>query len=151
MKKLALAAALLAAFSMQPGWAKSRAHHSCRAASPTEAEQAIRYITDLMVASAACKNTVYSEFVLRNRSAVIHYQHAMIVHLHGTKAFDRWNTRLANAAAMRQSAVPPAQFCQQWAPRMREASTLDIKGFRAIVAAETAQARAQARNANCGK
>ncbi len=151
MKKLILIAALLVAWSAQPGWAKSKESHRCAAvnASEREAEQAIRYITDLMVASSACQNTTYAEFVLRNREAVIRYQKAMIVHLHGTKAFDKWNTSLANAAALRQSALPTAQFCQQWAPLMKQASAQDIKAFRAYVAAQAAAASAPA--AKCGK
>ncbi len=139
MKKFVLAAALLLAWSAQPGWAARR---SCAApAAAAEAEQAIRYITDLMVASSACRNTVYAEFALRNRTAIIHYQKAMIVHLHGTSAFDSWDTRIANEASQRQAVVPPTQFCQQAAPLLQQASALDIKGFQAFAAARAASVR----------
>jgi hypothetical protein len=144
VKKLLLIGAALAAMATmvgQVGWAAPR----CAAANPVEAEQAIRFLTDLMVASSACRNTVYAEFALRNRVQIIRYQKAMITHLRGTTAFDRWDTSLANQAAQRQAAVPPAQFCQQAAPLLQQAAALDIKGFRAYAAAQAAAANPSAR------
>jgi len=142
VKKSALAVAALAAVvamaAAQPGWAARR----CIAPRATEAEQAIRYITNLMVASSACKNTVYAEFALRNRVQIIRYQRAMIAHLHGTSAFDHWDTMLANEAAERQAAVPPVQFCQEAQPMLQQAAALDGSGFRAYVAAQAAAAGA---------
>lgn len=136
-KMLAIVATLAMAGAMvQPGWAAKR----CAAPGAAEAEQAIRFMTDLMVASSACRNTVYAEFALRNRDQIIRYQKAMIVHLHGTSAFDRWDTSLANQAAQRQAAVPSAQFCQQVAPMLQQAAALDITGFRAYAAAQAGAA-----------
>ena len=151
MKKFVLVAAatLLVAGSVQPGWAARKAPSCAKPAAAGEAEQAIRYITDLMVASSACQNTIYAEFALRNRTAIIRYQKAMIVHLHGTKAFDAWDTRIANEAAQRQAVVPPAQFCQQAAPLLQQASAMDIKAFEAVAAAQAA--RAQPAVATCVK
>ena len=102
-----------------------------------------------MVASSACKNTVYAEFALRNRTAIIGYQKAMITRMHGTQAFDKWDTVLANEYSQRQAALPAAQFCQQAAPLMQQASALDIKGFQAYAAAQAAAAAAPAEK--CGK
>jgi hypothetical protein len=133
----AAALALAAAMAAQPGLAASK---RCASSNAAEAEQALRYITDLMVASNACKNTVYAEFALRNRDAIIRYQKAMITHLHGTQAFDRWDTILANQSAQREAALPPDQFCQQAAAMMQQASALDLKGFQAYAAAQTAAA-----------
>jgi hypothetical protein len=138
MKKFVLAAALVLAWSAQPGWAARKACGTPAAA--VEAEQAIRYITDLMVASSTCRDTIYAEFALRNRTAIIRYQKAMIVHLHSTRAFDAWDTRIANEASQRQAVVPPTQFCQQAAPLLQQASALDIKGFQAFAAARAASA-----------
>ena len=149
MRKLALAAALVAvaALTGQPGWAagSSRARHNAAAAAPScappsEAEQAIRYITDLMVASSACGNTVYGKFALRNRQSIIRYQNAMIARLRSKAAFDHWNTALANYAAIREGGMPLAKFCQQAQPMMTQAGTLDAKGFRAVVLAQAASA-----------
>jgi hypothetical protein len=128
----AAALALIASLAAGPGWAA----HRCAAPGAVEAEQAIRYLTNLMVASSACRNTAYAEFALRNRVQIIRYQRTMIAHLHGTGAFDRWDTRLANEAAERQAAVPPAQFCAEAAPLLQQAGGLDMKSFRAYAAAQ---------------
>jgi hypothetical protein len=135
-KMLLIGAALAVATTMacRPAFSAPR----CTAASAVEAEQAIRYLTDLMVASSACRNTIYAEFALRNRVQILRYQKAMISRLHGTGAFDRWDTSLANQAAQRQAAVPPAQFCQQAAPLLQQAAALDVKGFRAYAVAQAA-------------
>lgn len=129
-----LIAATLAAMAaaIQPGWSASR----CAANKADEAEQAIRYMTDVMVASSACKNTVYAEFALRNRTAIIHYQNLMIAHLHGKSAYDHWDTALANQISEIEAGLPPAQFCQQKAPLMQQAAALDVRGFQAYAAAQ---------------
>ena len=53
MKKFALIAALVAAFAAQPTWAaekaKAKAASSCYTPGAIEAEEGIRYITDLMI------------------------------------------------------------------------------------------------------
>ena len=147
MKKIVLVAALLAAAAVQPGWAaeKAKAKSSCPPASAREAEQAIRFLTDLMIVSSQCQDTVYAEFRLRNRDAIVGYQKAMITHLHGNAAFDRWNTSLANQAASKQGGNQ--QLCQQSAPMLQQAKALDPKGFRAYAAAQAAIAG----GASCGK
>ena len=80
----------------------------------------------------------------RNRDAIVGYQKAMIAHLHGNAAFDKWNTSLANQLSQRQSSMVPAQFCQQSMPLLEQAKTLDAAKFRAY-------AVSQATSANCGK
>lgn len=146
MKRLALIVALVAtaAMAVQPGWAaeKSRGRRTAVAncTRPSEAEQAIRYMTDLMVASSACGNTTYREFALRNRIAIIRYQKSMIARMHGSAAFDRWNTALANEEALRQGALPLAQFCKQAQPMLTQAKTLDANGLHAVALAWAANA-----------
>jgi hypothetical protein len=152
MKKVILTAAIVGlalATSAQSGWAARKSHSQCATQTSAEAEKAIRYMTELMVASSACKNTVYAEFALRNRPAIIGYQKAMITHMHGTSAFDKWDTVLANEYSQRQAALPAAQFCQQAAPLMQQASALDAKGFKAYAAAQVAVATTPV--AKCGK
>ena len=131
MKKLVLAAALLAAGSMQ---GVSAAEKQCYSAADVEAEQAILFQTNLMVISSACKDTVYGEFRARNKDAIIRYQKAMIDHFrragsrNAQSEFDRWNTSLANEIALKQGALPMAQVCQQ-TEILKLASTLDEKGL----------------------
>src|SRR5215211_4399215 len=108
MKKLMVTAALAGGLMAgglapaTPGWGAD-ARAPCYTQSAIEAEQAIRYITEVMVASSACQNATYAEFRLRNRDAIVAYQNAMISHFRGAPAFDRWNTALANVAAQKQA------------------------------------------------
>ena len=152
MKKIiAIAALLAAAMAAQPGWAvekapaKKAAKNACAPASAREAEAAIRFMTELGIAGNACSSMgVYADFRTRNRDAIVAYQKAMIAHLHGNAAFDKWNTSLANQLSQRQSSMVPAQFCQQSMPLLEQAKTLDAAKFRAY-------AVSQATSANCGK
>src|SRR5271170_4148848 len=134
MKKLVLIAALAAASAAQSGWAASK--ESCVSPSAMEAEQGIRYVTDLMVVSSVCQDTVYAEFRLRNRDVIMGYQKALIARFHGNAGFDRWNTSLANAAASKQGGN--VQLCRQSVELLKQASTLDPTGFRAVAAAQAA-------------
>jgi hypothetical protein len=146
MKKLVLIATLLAALAVQPGWAAEKAKNSCVSPSAIEAEQAIRYVTDLMVVSSVCQDTVYAEFRLRNRDVIVGYQKALITRFHGNAGFDRWNTSLANQAASKQGGNQ--QLCQQSVSLLKQASALDPKGFRAYAAA---QAAADTQTPKCAK
>jgi hypothetical protein len=150
MKKIVLIVALVA-FAAQPGWAaeKAKAKSRCTPAAAIEAEQGLRFMTELGIASNACTSVgVYADFRVRNREAIVGYQKAMIAHLHGAAGFDRWNTVLANQMAQRQSSIVPAQFCQQSAALLEQAKGLDAKGFRAYAAA---QAAANTQAVKCGK
>jgi hypothetical protein len=132
MKKLVLAVALVAVASFTTASAADR----CYSAADLEAEQAFLFQTDLMVISSACRDTVYGEFRMRNKDAIIRYQNAMIDHFRRTGArnpkgaFDAWQTSLANEAARKQAVVPTGQFCQQATEMLKLASTLDAKAFR---------------------
>ncbi|MBV9862365.1 MAG: hypothetical protein JO267_09485 [Alphaproteobacteria bacterium] len=152
MKSVALAAALLATAVAQPVLAagKPDTAGSCYTPTALEAEQAIRFVTDLMVVSTACQNTIYGEFRARNQNAIIGYQKAMIAHFHNSKgAFDSWNTSLANESSRRQNGVPTAQICQQAAEMLKQASALDSKGFHDLaVAKATTMSTSYSR---CGK
>jgi hypothetical protein len=150
MKKIVLIAALVAV-AAQPGWAagKAKAKSHCTPAAAIEAEQGLRFMTELGIASNACTSIgIYADFRVRNREAIVGYQKAMIAHLHGAAAFDKWNTVLANQMAQRQSNIVPAQFCQQSAALLEQAKGLDAKGFRAYAAA---QAAANTQAVKCGK
>lgn len=148
MRNLAMAAGLAAGvLATQPGWAAEK-KGACYSPATIEAEQAIRYITDVMVVSSACQNTTYAEFRLRNRDAIVAYQKAMISHLRGTPAFDKWNTAIANIAAQKQASVHPGVFCQQSETLMKHAGALDPKAFQAYASAQAAAVGEQ--YAKCG-
>jgi hypothetical protein len=139
MRKVALIAAFVAvAMAAQPAWAASKQGGRCYSQAALEAEQAIRYMTELMVISSACQNTTYAEFRLRNKDAIIAYQKAMISHFRSTPAFDKWNTTIANQAAKKQSAVALGEFCQKAEAMLQQANALDHQAFRAFAAAQAA-------------
>ena len=141
MKRLVLAAALAAAALQLPVSAGAR--EPCFSPAAMEADQAIRYLTDLMVVSSACQNSVYVEFRARVQAAIRDYQHAMIEHFHSTARFDDWNTVLANEFSMKHNGVPTGVMCQQEAPMFARASALDLAGFRAYAAGLATAASAQ--------
>jgi len=149
MKKVALAVAFVAASAAQLGGAASGQAASCYSPAAIEAEQAIRYMTELMVISSACQNTTYAEFRLRNRDAIVAYQKAMIAHFKGEPAFDKWNTALANQAAQKQGSTALGTFCQQAEATLKQAATLDMPGFRSFAAQKAASAGSQYQK--CGK
>lgn len=140
MKRLVLLAAL-ALVALQPAAVEAR--DACYTRTAMEADQAIRFMTDVMVISSACQDTVYAEFRLRNRVAIIGYQRAMIAHFHSTSRFDEWNTHLANEVSMKDNGVPTAKLCQESKPILAKASSLDTAGFRAYAAAQATSASAQ--------
>src|SRR5260370_12310213 len=112
MKRVALAAALLAAASFQGA---SAADKQCYSAADVEAEQAILFQTNLMVLSSACKDTLpaYGEFRLRNKDAIIRYQNAMRDHFRRTGSpnaqteFDPSNTTPPHHIPPNHNPVPP--------------------------------------------
>src|ERR1043166_10340792 len=106
MKRSVLIAAFGAALALQPVSAAERARGDCYTPSAIEAEQAIRFLTDVMIVSTTCQDTVYAEFRLRNRDAILAYQKAMMAHFHGAPGFDRWNTVIANQAAQKRAGMP---------------------------------------------
>jgi hypothetical protein len=143
MKRMVVMGAICAALALQPVSAAERSRGECYTQSAIEAEQAIRFLTDVMIVSTTCQDTVYAEFRLRNRDAILAYQKAMISHFHGTPGFDRWNTIIANEAAQKRAGQPSVVVCQQAADLMRQAGALDPPKFRAFAAAQAAAAAPQ--------
>lgn len=149
MKQWLMIAAMGAAMALQPVSAAERARGDCYTQSAIEAEQAIRFLTDVMIISTTCQDTVYAEFRLRNRDPILAYQKAMIAHFHGTPGFDRWNTVLANQAAQKHAGMPSTVVCQQAADLLKQATALDPPRFRAFAASQAAAAAPQ--YPRCGK
>jgi hypothetical protein len=143
MRKIVLAAALLATASSQ---SVSAADRQCYSTADVEAEQAILFQTNLMVISSACKDTVYGEFRARNQAAIIQYQKAMIDHFRRSGSrnaqsdFDRWNTSLANEISLKQGTLPMAQVCDQAAETLKLGRTLDAKGLHDYAVAKATSA-----------
>jgi hypothetical protein len=149
MKRLTVITAMCAMMALHPVSAAERGRGDCYTQSAIEAEQAIRFLTDVMIVSTTCQDTVYAEFRLRNRDPILAYQKAMISHFHGTPGFDRWNTVLANQAAQKRAGQPSTVVCQQSAELLKQASALDPPKFRAFAAAQAAAAAPQ--YPRCGK
>jgi hypothetical protein len=148
MKKLLVAAALVAVAGLQPAGAaekKKAAAPGCPAA-VAEAEQAIRFMTDVMVVSSTCQDTIYAEFRLRNQEPIRAYQKTLVGHFHGNKGFDSWNTSLANQYSQKRAGLPSAQVCDQAAELMKTAKGLDPQTFR-----QYAVAQVQTAGATCSK
>jgi hypothetical protein len=141
MRKALLAAAIIAAASVQGASAADRA---CYSAADLEAEQAIRLQTNLMVISSACRDEVYGEFRARNKDAIMRYQRIMIAHFRRAGArnaqseFDSWDTSLANEISLAEGAEPTVVVCQKAASLLRMASTLDPRGLHNYAVAQAA-------------
>jgi hypothetical protein len=152
MRRTVVAAAIFAAASLHGA---SAADRHCYSATDLEAEQAIRFQTNLMVISSACRDTVYGEFRARNTAAIIRYQKIMIAHFRreGSRnaqgEFDAWNTSLANQISLQQGAESTAAICQRAVELEKMASTLDAKGLHDYAVAQAA--RPTETHAKCGQ
>lgn len=140
-------AALTAALLLPAGAAG--AADGCYSPSALEAEQGVRFLIDLMVASTACRDQTYGLFQQRNKQTVLAYQRAMIAHFHGNAAYDRWDTALANDAALKQAGKSAPQACQEAADLLKKAAVMDDKEFRAYAASLAQTAAASGRYRTC--
>ena len=138
---------LAACFIAAAGEARSA---GCFSPAEIEADQALHYVTRLMVVGDACRSATYSRFLERNSEAVALYRDAMERHFQrsgdGSAGFDRYVTGLANdegRAIGRQSA---AVLCTAAASDMLAAADLlgpgDLRRLaRARAAAQQTQYR----------
>jgi hypothetical protein len=139
------AAVLLGSFTL------AQAGPACFRPNEIEAEQAVRFQNELMVLSETCNDGIYGGFVERNVDAIRGYQRAMIEHFrrtsrgHAETNFDRYQTHLANEAAIRHGGEPVASLCSQSAAFLQTARTLQADGFRKYVAQQAAQSTASYR------
>jgi hypothetical protein len=145
MKKL-VAAALAAAVAL-PGVAG--AVDGCYTPAAIEAEEGMRFLIEVMVASTACRDQTYGLFQQRNKATVLSFQKTMITHFHGNAGFDRWDTSLANAAALRQAGKTSTQACTEAAEVLKKAAAMDDKGFRAFAASQATAAATTGRYPKC--
>jgi hypothetical protein len=142
-------AALAASMMLSAGAAG--AADGCYTSTALEAEQGMRFLIDVMVASTACRDQTYGLFQQRNQQTVLAYQKTLITHFHGNAAYDRWDTALANDAALRDAGKSGPQACQEQADLLKKASTMDDKGFRAYAAGLATAAEASGHYKTCGR
>jgi hypothetical protein len=148
MKKLVVAAALAAAVLVA---VEASAAAECYTPAAMEAEQGMRFLIDIMVASTACRDQTYGLFQQRNKAAVLAYQKALIAHFHGNAAYDRWDTALANDASMKQAGKSSPQSCLEAAEILKTAATMDEKAFRAYAMSQANAATGAGRYKKCGR
>jgi hypothetical protein len=146
MKKF-VAAALAAALTLPAGVAG--AADGCYSPAAIEAEQGMRFLIDLMVASTACRDQTYGLFQQRNKTTVLTYQKTLIAHFHGNAAYDRWDTALANDAALKQAGKSSPQSCLESAEVLKKAAIMDDKAFRAYAVSMATTATTSGRYPKC--
>jgi hypothetical protein len=111
----------------------------CLRPAEAEAEQAIRFQTELMVVSETCHEQAYPQFLHRNRRALADYQRRMLERYRRAGAprpkasLDSYMTRLANETALRVSDEPVEALCREQADFLAAAKTLDGKKFRRYI------------------
>jgi hypothetical protein len=116
----------------------------CLAPVGIEAEQAIRFKTELMVVSELCRDGSYTSFLWRNADAVRDYQKQMIEFFarsgnrDGLGALDSFETKLANEAMLRHATVPTEVLCREKRYFLTSGGSLDADAFRraSIILAE---------------
>jgi len=110
---------------------------SCFQQADIEAEQAMRYQTELMVLSDTCNVSAdYRDFTVRLRDTIVQYQHQLIDHFRRAGArspqatLDKFLTQIANELSMRSGAEQRPEICARSATFLSEAAKLTDAGFR---------------------
>ena len=120
---------------------------TCYRADEIEADQAVRFQTQLMVVSDSCGSQSYSEFTHRNASSLAAYQQKMIGYYRrvsgrgADSAFDRFITSLANQMALSAGKEPVTALCTRSANLLSQGHTFDRNAFEHYVAQQAAAAR----------
>ena len=120
---------------------------TCYKADEIEADQAVRFQTQLMVLSDSCGSQSYTEFTTRNGSTLAAYQNTLIDYFkrsggHADSAFDRFITALANKTALDAGRQPIASLCTQSADFLTKAGAFNKADFQHYVAEQAAAQRA---------
>ena len=136
MFRIATAALILLASAVCAGAATPQ----CLRSDEVEADQAVRFQTELMVVSDTCGAQTYTRFTRRNSEALARYQRQVIERFrragssHAEERFDAYMTKLANEISLRLGAEPVAVMCQESAQLLATADTLSGDQFRRYVA-----------------
>jgi hypothetical protein len=147
--KIISAVAIAALLSSAAG--PSVAATACFRPVDIEAEQAMRFQTQLMVLSDTCGGDTYREFTVRNRDSIVFYQHQLLDHYRLTGArspeasLDTYLTRIANEVALSSGQELARVVCGRSAAFLAEARTIDGAQFRHRVAEMAAENEASYR------
>ena len=118
---------------------------TCFQAADIEAEQAIRYQTELMVVSDTCGSDSYRDFTVHNRDAIVYYQKQLMERFRRAGArkpqasLDSFLTQLANEIALATARDRTQAVCGRAEAMLAEARLLKGEQFRhrmATLAAE---------------
>lgn len=122
---------------------------TCYRTDEIEADQAVRFQTQLMVLSDSCGSTSYTQFTHRNAATLAAYQATMIGYFRrigargADSAFDKFITALANKTALDVGKEPIAAVCMRSAEFLTKAGAFGKDDFVHYV---TEQAVAQRAN-----
>jgi hypothetical protein len=120
---------------------------SCYRAEEIEADQAVRFQTQLMVVSDSCGSQSYTEFTHRNASTLAAYQQKMIGYFRrvsgrgADSAFDRFITALANQMALSAGKETVQALCTRSADLLTKGQTFDRNDFMHYVTAQAEAAK----------
>jgi hypothetical protein len=137
-----LTAALVAANAAGPAAAATA---TCFQAADIEAEQAIRYQTEIMVISDTCGSDSYRDFTVRNRHAIISYQHQLLERFRRAGArnprasLDSYLTEMANERALVAGREKTQTVCGRSTALLAEARELSGEQFRRHIASLAAE------------
>jgi hypothetical protein len=125
---------------------------SCFRPNEIEAEQAVRFQTELMVLSETCRRDTYVRFLQRNADVIASYQRQLVDrfartdHGHGERGFDRYITALANRMSLDMGREAPAALCDRSADFLTKVGTFEKGDFRRYVADQATQRRSEYRH-----
>jgi hypothetical protein len=120
---------------------------TCYRAEEVEADQAVRFQTELMVVSDSCGSESYTEFTHRNASTLRAYQEKMIGYFRRVggrspdSAFDKFITSLANQMALSAGKETVGVLCTRSADLLRKGQTFGRDDFVHYVAQQAAAVR----------
>ena len=108
---------------------------TCYRSDEIEADQAVRFQTQLMVVSDSCGSQSYTEFTHRNASTLAAYQQKMIGYFRrvsgrgADSAFDRFITALANQMALSAGKETVSALCTRSADLLSKGQTFGRDDF----------------------
>lgn len=143
--KVTAAATILLLLSTAAGPALAKP--PCFQPADIEADQAMRFQTELMVLSDTCGGDIYRDFTLHNREQIVVYQHQLIEHYRRTGArrpqasLDSFLTRIANELALQDGRETRQAVCGRSADFLAQAAALDKEQFRQRAAELAAENR----------
>src|SRR5579885_620404 len=135
------------------GSAQAASHQACYSPPDIEAEQAVRFQTQLMVLSDLCRDPSYTNFSQRVHDALSAYQRQLVDHFRRTgagaaeRALDTFMTRLANEFSLASGRQTLTEVCKGSAAQMiATANSLNSSAdFRHYIAAQAVSSSASYR------